>query len=214
MTYCRTNEIFVQRKRQQLSCSLSRIELSRFYRWCMMAAMQKIVIEPARCTGCHSCEMACSLKHFGVCSLQHSRIRILEFPVSRRFVPLVCQSCVEATCMSVCPMNARIKHADGTIQTNEETCIGCHGCRFACPHSVTAVNPDTGKPISCDLCLDDERVPWCVRACGNQGALLFETEDDIIREKRKLWSSPIREGQTEFGDYTDQAGSGIVVVDM
>ncbi len=131
------------------------------------------IIDPDRCTGCHSCEMACSIKHFGVCSPRYSRIRIEEFPEINSYVPVVCQACEDPVCIRTCPMNGRLQLSSGAIVTDPDRCIGCRTCIYACPFGAPVVNPETGKVMSCDLCAGDELGPWCVMACEIQGALKY-----------------------------------------
>lgn len=152
-----------------------------------------IVIDPDKCTGCHSCEMACSMKHFGVCGTAYSRIRVHEFRDINTFIPMMCQGCEDAPCMKVCPMNARIRIENGAVVTDEEKCIGCRACMYACPFGAPVVNPETGKIMTCNLCADDELGPWCVRACTMQQALMLVDEKDAARAKGREWATLVKE---------------------
>jgi len=165
-----------------------------------------IVVDPDKCVGCHSCEMACSIKHFNVCSPYYSRIRIQEFREVNTFIPVTCQACEEASCITVCPMNARYRLESGAVVTDEERCIGCRACIYSCPFGAPVVNPDTGKVMSCDLCLDDELGPWCVKACTMQKALQFVDAADAATAKGREWARLLKEeyqppgaGEDEFG---------------
>lgn len=99
-----------------------------------------IVVDPDKCVGCHSCEMACSLKNFQKCSPLLSRIRIQEFREVNTYIPIVCQACENAACIKVCPMGARIRLESGAVITNESACIGCRACIYACPFAAPVVN--------------------------------------------------------------------------
>ena len=48
-----------------------------------------LAIDADLCTGCRSCEMACSITHDGMCSPQMSRIRIQKFGDVGANVPIV-----------------------------------------------------------------------------------------------------------------------------
>jgi len=152
-----------------------------------------IVIDPDKCTGCHSCEMACSIKHFGKCSPNLSRIKVHDFGDVSTNVPVMCQACEDAPCIKVCPMNARIRIESGAVVTDENKCIGCRACIYACPFGAPVINPETGKTMSCDLCMDDEMGPWCVKACSMQQALKFVDSTDAARAKGRDWASVIKE---------------------
>lgn len=132
-----------------------------------------VTIDPDKCTGCRSCQMACSIKHFGFCSPRHALIKVHEFGDLNIFIPVICQACETATCEKVCPTNARYRLPNGAMATDGDKCIGCRGCVYACPFGALVVEPDTGQAKSCDLCQGDPAGPWCVRACTLQKALRF-----------------------------------------
>lgn len=173
-----------------------------------MAKQQKvIVINPDKCSGCHSCEMACSIKHFSKCSTYLSRIRIHEFRDVNTFIPITCMACEDATCMKVCPTNARLRMENGAVVTDQDRCIGCRACTYSCHFGASVVNPETGKTMSCDLCEDDELGPWCVKACTMQKALTFVPVGDAARAVGRDWAKvvmqefapPKQDGEEDFG---------------
>ena len=163
-----------------------------------------IVIQPEKCAGCHSCEMACSIKHFGRCSTYLSAIRVHEFRDVNTFVPITCMGCEDATCAKVCPMNARVRLQSGAMVTAEERCIGCRACVYGCPFGAAVVNPETGKTMSCDLCRDDALGPWCVKACTMQKALSFVAVGDAARAKGRDWSKLVKEANMPPSKEGDQ----------
>ncbi len=67
-----------------------------------------LVIKPETCTGCHYCEMACSLVHEGECNINLSRIGIIKTQGggTGENLPVVCQQCLDAVCAEVCPNEA------------------------------------------------------------------------------------------------------------
>ncbi len=152
-----------------------------------------IVIDPDKCTGCHSCEMACSIKHFDVCGSGYSRIRIHEFRDVNTFIPIMCQACEDAICIKVCPVNARVRQENGAVVTDEERCIGCKACINSCPFGAVMINPVTEKTMSCDLCMEDELGPWCVKACTMQKALQFVNVQDSVKARGRNWTKLIKD---------------------
>lgn len=131
------------------------------------------LVDVDKCDGCRECMKACSLKHFGVDSAEHSRIRIEEFPEANLHVPVLCQACEESLCIKVCPMNARKKLDSGAVVTDEERCIRCRTCVYVCPIGAPTENPESGKLMTCDRCMEDEEIPLCALACAKQKALKF-----------------------------------------
>jgi len=159
-----------------------------------------ILVNPERCTGCHGCEMACSMKHFGLSSPLYSRIRIQEFREVNTFVPVLCQACTDAPCIKSCPTNARLRRPSGAVVTEEERCIGCRTCIYACPFGAVMINPQSQLPMTCDLCEGDERGPWCVAACTMQGALQLVDRQHADRARSRDWAGVVKRGYSLPGD--------------
>jgi hypothetical protein len=85
-------------------------------------------------------------------------------------VPVICWHCDDAPCIEACPTTPKAIQADpkhNGIILNEKICLGakCLKCQEACPAQYVWVNPDTGKPLICDMCGGD---PECVKACFAQ----------------------------------------------
>jgi Fe-S-cluster-containing hydrogenase component 2 len=124
--------------------------------------MPKILIDNDKCTACHCCEVACSLKHTGTVNLQRSRIRI--FREGDLFFPLIAGPYTEASCNS--------KHV---MVINGQKLDACVFCRASCPVKPIFKEPDTEIPLKCDFC-GDPPDPECVRVCP-MGALTVVTDD-------------------------------------
>jgi len=165
-----------------------------------------IVVDPDKCTGCHSCEMACSIKHFNVCGTNYSRIRVHEFRDVNTFIPVMCQACEEPICFKVCPMNARMRLESGAMVTEEYKCIGCKACIHACPFGAAIVSPATGKTMSCDLCMNDELGPWCVKACTMQKALNYVKAGDAAKARGREWAKSLTDDYKVPGTKEEDFG--------
>ena len=141
--------------------------------------MQKqIVINIDRCTGCASCELACSFAHHGEFNPLKSRIHTTIFLEKAVAIPVVCYQCNDAWCARVCPSDAITVDDDpeggATLVTvHEDKCIGCRMCMEACPFGNVVVTGKGKKATveKCDLCDGD---PECVKVCRTK-ALKFET---------------------------------------
>ncbi len=148
--------------------------------------MQKsLLIDPAKCTSCLQCEMACSLEHEGAFNPAKSRIKIFEFEHGARAIPYTCTQCADAWCMQACPVEAITKNLEtGAMEVNEATCVGCKVCTIACPFGTINYNQSTGKVIKCDLCGGD---PECAKACPT-GAITYVDADWTGYARMQAWA--------------------------
>jgi Fe-S-cluster-containing hydrogenase component 2 len=129
------------------------------------------------CTGCGMCEMACSMKHFGVIHRELSRIRIYRYflPVAKSVQNVCCQcSEKERECQKACPVDPPVIHYDKEkfhMVVDKDRCLGsaCGQCREACPAKVPLFcPPEADYCLVCDLCVTDGvRKPQCVEVCPN-----------------------------------------------
>ena len=89
--------------------------------------------------------------------------------------PRSCLHCETPDCVTVCPTGASYKRAeDGIVLVDEDKCIGCKLCSWACPYGAREYSEARGTMQKCTLCVDriynesfDEydRQPACVMAC-------------------------------------------------
>jgi Fe-S-cluster-containing dehydrogenase component len=89
--------------------------------------------------------------------------------------PRSCLHCETPACVTVCPTGASYKRAeDGIVLVDEDKCIGCKLCSWACPYGAREYSQVEGVMKKCTLCVDriynehleeSERQPACVQAC-------------------------------------------------
>jgi formate dehydrogenase iron-sulfur subunit len=116
----------------------------------------------------------------------------------------LCWHCLEPTCVSVCPVGALSKTADGPVVYDAELCIGCRYCIMACPFGVPKYQWDRAVPVvgKCVLCPDRVRegLPAACAAVCPTGATMFGAREDLLREARsRIERSPDRYGAEEAG---------------
>lgn len=90
-------------------------------------------------------------------------------------MPRSCLHCDDAPCVTVCPTGASYKRSeDGIVLVNEDACIGCGLCAWACPYGAREMDGAAGVMKKCTLCVDRiynenlpeaDREPACVRGC-------------------------------------------------
>jgi anaerobic carbon-monoxide dehydrogenase iron sulfur subunit len=136
-----------------------------------------ISVNPTVCTGCKTCEVACSLFHFGECNPLRSAIRIIrrERGGLVTSLPLVCQQCRQAFCIEACPAHALSREGgDAALTLDEQKCSSCGNCVDACPAGCIFLDNETNLPVSCDLCSGQ---PQCVMLC-HSNCLTFVNDDN------------------------------------
>ena len=147
--------------------------------------MGAISIAADLCTGCQSCEMICSLSHEGSSSPSLSRIQVKRWGEIAVYMPIVCQHCSGAPCITICPTGARKRIPETqAVITDTHWCVGCKSCIYACPYAAPVLHPFTRKTMTCDLC--DGR-PFCVDAC-TVGALSFVSEEYTPPDRRTIFA--------------------------
>jgi len=153
-----------------------------------------LVIDLDICVGCHACAVNCKEWNAGghaapltdyeawgeaPSGVWFNRIHAFEAGEGAEgrtvHFPKSCLHCAEPACVTVCPTGASYKRAeDGIVLVNEDLCIGCKLCSWACPYGAREFDEDVGVMKKCTLCIDriynvtlDEadRVPACVATC-------------------------------------------------
>ncbi len=133
--------------------------------------MRKIKLDKDKCVTCHTCEVACALKHSDADNV-NDLIEIFPVPNSRLNIVLKkakihlqkCIHCKKPKCVEACEEGAITKLDDGVVVIDEAKCTGCWSCIEACPFNAMYKCEDGNIVIKCDLCLDLD-VPACVSSC-------------------------------------------------
>ncbi|RFC68038.1 MULTISPECIES: 4Fe-4S dicluster domain-containing protein [Mesorhizobium] len=153
-----------------------------------------LVIDLDVCVGCHACVVNCKEWNTGgygaalsdqepygadVSGAWLNRVHSFEVGEAEQarivHFPKSCLHCESAPCVTVCPTGASYKRsADGIVLVDEDKCIGCGLCAWACPYGARELDLAAGVMKKCTLCIDRiynetfeevDRVPACVRTC-------------------------------------------------
>ncbi len=161
-----------------------------------------LVIDLDTCVGCHACAVGCKEWNAGGIAgpltdsapygadpsgVWFNRVHSYELeatsacggapaqPAQTLHFPRSCLHCETPACVTVCPTGASYKRAeDGIVLVNEDACIGCGLCAWACPYGAREMSPVEGVMKKCTLCVDRiynqnlpeaEREPACVQVC-------------------------------------------------
>ena len=144
--------------------------------------------DTARCTGCRVCQVACKEKnHLPVGDFCRRVDTIcVKDEAGEKWVHFsgACNHCENAACLAVCPTGAMYRAADGTVQHQNDLCIGCGRCMHHCPYGAPTLNRYTGYAQKCDACAErraEGRQPACVEACPMR-ALHFGDLEELERQ--------------------------------
>ncbi|MBQ8974256.1 MAG: 4Fe-4S dicluster domain-containing protein [Oscillospiraceae bacterium] len=155
-----------------------------------------IVIDVAKCSGCHNCQLACKDEHcendwmpyakpqpltgqFWCKVTDHVRGTVPKVRV--HYISRLCAHCENAPCKSACPSGAIYRRDDKLVIIDPDKCVGCEACVEACPYDAIYFNEDLRIAQKCTGCahlLDNGyKMPRCVEACPTD-AMVFGDEND------------------------------------
>jgi Fe-S-cluster-containing dehydrogenase component/CRP-like cAMP-binding protein len=103
-----------------------------------------LVMDMDLCIRCGNCSLACHKVH-GKSRLLRRGIhverptRIGGSPRQHVLAPSVCLHCQDPECLTGCPTGAIGRFADGQIDIDPKTCIGCGDCAVQCPYSAISM---------------------------------------------------------------------------
>ena len=176
-----------------------------------------LVIDLDTCVGCHACATSCKEWNAGGIAgpltderpygkepqgVWFNRVHSYELapddatrqPAQTLHFPRSCLHCETPACVTVCPTGASYKRAeDGIVLVDEDKCIGCKLCSWACPYGAREYSAVEGVMKKCTLCVDRiyndkldaaDRQPACVQACPTRARHfgdLGDPDSDVSR---------------------------------
>lgn len=135
--------------------------------------MKLLKILPELCTGCMSCELACSYHLTGLFQPSRAVIRVAPLEAHTSYAPYACLQCGEGWCMTACPVDAIFINAAGAKAVDGGRCVGCKLCTIACPFGTIFLDSVEQTASKCDLC---GGAPACATVCPVGAILYTETE--------------------------------------
>jgi len=152
-----------------------------------------ILINPERCLGCHTCELACAVAHTEAGSvigavLAGERLQPRNHVLQVDSVKLSaqCRQCEDAPCVKICPTGATYRTQDYTA-VDQRLCIACRMCIMVCPFGAIRLataelaGREKRAAFKCDLCVDRPEGPACVEACPTK-ALSLRYPREVIQQ--------------------------------
>lgn len=146
-----------------------------------MAKQLGFLINSSVCANCKACQVACQDKNNLPTAIRWRRVvlygggnwiekegRWTPNGIYSYSVSFACMHCEKPACVEVCPAAAITKRADGVVLINQDQCIGCRYCQWACPYGVPQFDETKGVMSKCTFCEDllaQGQNPACVDAC-------------------------------------------------
>lgn len=176
---------------------------------------KSVLVDLTRCIGCRGCQVAC--KEWNERSARkttfhgdysnpvrlnsdtYTRIRFTEKDENTRpvwsFIKEQCLHCISPACVSVCPVAALTKSANGPVVYNYDRCIGCRYCMLACPFQIPTFEWESARPWvqKCSFCserIKDGMIPACIKVCPTTTMFYGEYNEVLAEAKQRIAASP------------------------
>jgi len=169
------------------------------------------LIDASKCIDCRACLISCSVQNN--VSMKHTRIWIKdtgilgEYPDLKHYTaPFHCMHCTDPSCVSACTVGALQQSQDGVVTYDNDRCIGCRYCMYACPFQVPHFEWDQQFALitKCDLCysrLQAGQQPACAATCPSEAIQFGTREDMLAKAHERIQSQPGRYVEHVFGEF-------------
>lgn len=181
-----------------------------------------MVIDLRKCVGCQSCTVACKSENNIPIGYYRTWVDVAEIgstlqtslgntvtangtyeqQIKIRNIPKLCNHCDNPPCVTVCPVKATFKRADGPVLVDPRLCIGCGTCVNACPYDARYINPISHTADKCTLCverIDEGLLPACVTTCVGRARIFGDLNDPTSEVSKLLASNPVQVRKPEMG---------------
>jgi Fe-S-cluster-containing dehydrogenase component len=170
-----------------------------------------MIIDIDKCTGCYSCFLACkdefcgnSYPGYAASQPAKGHYWIKVVPVERGttpkvkldYIPIPCQQCENASCISGGVPGAVYRRPDGIVIIDPDKARGDKDIVSSCPYRVIYWNEEENVAQKCNFCahlLDKGwKEPRCVETCPTSAIIFGDLDDPKSEIAKKL-----KEGKTE-----------------
>jgi len=184
-----------------------------------MPHKKALLIDISLCIGCNACQDGCKAEN-KLAGGEEKRLSPTAYTAlsehNGHFVRHMCQHCDVPTCVSVCPVAAFTKLAEGPVLYDANKCIGCRYCMQACPFKVpryewASTKPRVQKCIFCAPRITKGLQPACADACPT-GATKFGDRDELIVEANNRISAEPGKYVAKIYGRQDVGGTSVLFI--
>ena len=186
-------------------------------------SQKALLFDVTECVGCGECYTACKetngLKP-GIDDPLRDHLSAETYTVVNQYGEdmysrKLCMHCLHPTCVSVCPVGAFEKTAEGPVLYDEDKCIGCRYCMQACPHHIpryewSSLYPKVTKCIMCSHRLKEGKETACAEVCPTGATKFGEREELIAEAKERIQENEGKYYPAVYG--VDEGGGTCVLV--
>jgi Fe-S-cluster-containing hydrogenase component 2 len=133
--------------------------------------MKILKFDPEKCTGCLSCQLACSFQRLQLYNPERAAIKV---KIRGLNTPLLtyCRYCVNPPCIEACKFEA-MEMVNRVVEINQDKCTGCGLCVEKCPFN--AIFFEEEGEYKCDQCEGQFK---CVQVCTTGAIMVVERRED------------------------------------
>ncbi|MGE5236227.1 MAG: 4Fe-4S dicluster domain-containing protein [Acidobacteriota bacterium] len=180
-------------------------------------AHRALLVDITKCIGCGACCEGCQKANgqpaHEARKFDEDSFTYLMDRGSDTFVRRLCMHCEHPTCVSVCPVAALRKTAQGPVVYEPERCMGCRYCMMACPYNVPTYEWHSAVPRvrKCQMCAGRTAGSACAEACPT-GATIQGERDALIAEARKRLADDPETYYPHIFGLTEGGGTSVLYI--
>lgn len=155
-----------------------------------------MLVDLRTCIGCHACSVACKSEFDVPLGVFRDTVKYVEdgkYPhATRHFLPVLCNHCEDAPCLSACPTGAIFKPEGQAVVINKSVCNANKVCMTACPYGAIYIDPFENVAQKCTFCehrTAQGLMPACVDACPTRCRIFGDLDDPTSEVAQKAASN-------------------------
>ena len=134
--------------------------------------MKVLKYNSKKCTGCLSCELACSFQRLQLYNPEKAALKIRPSYGIDNPSAIYCRHCADPLCLKACEFGA-MKIVNGVVEIDKEKCTSCGLCVENCPFN--AIFFEEENVYKCDQCKGQFK---CIQVCTTEAIAVVERKGE------------------------------------